>query len=71
MMPASAVRLRLCVAPSNTAGRCGRGGPAVATPAMTRSTSAVIVSARFREDERGRGVTGRGEQRRGDVRGGG
>ena len=41
MMPASAVRLRLCVLFANTAGRCGLGGPAVATPAMTRSTSAV------------------------------
>ena len=70
-MPASAVRLRLCVAPSKMAGWCGRGGPAVATPAMTRSTSAVIVSARSRQDERGRGVTGRGEHARGDVHGGG
>ena len=40
--PASAARFRLCVALSKMAGWCGRGGPAVATPAMTRSMSAVI-----------------------------
>jgi hypothetical protein len=39
--PASAVRLKLCALIAKTAGCCGRGGPAVATPAMTRSMSAV------------------------------
>ena len=43
-MPANTVRLKLCVAFSKTAGRWGRGGPAVATPAITRSTS-VAMSA--------------------------
>ena len=67
--PASAIRLKLCVLFSNTAGWCGRGGPAVATPAMTRSTSAVISAPGLGQDERGRRVTGRGEHARGDVRG--
>ena len=40
--PATAIRLRLFAPFARMAGWCGRGGPAVATPAMTRSISAMM-----------------------------
>ena len=45
--PASVVKLKLCALIAKTAGCCGRGGPAVPTPAMTRSTSALISAPGF------------------------
>ena len=65
--PASTVRLKLCVAFSNTgrlvrpgrAGRCDAGDDAV--------DAGRDLSARSRQHERGGGVTGRAEQARGDV----
>ena len=70
-MPASAVRLKLCVRVFEY-GRLVRPGRACRCDA---GDDAVDVGrdlgARFRQDERGRRVTGRGEHARGDVHGGG
>ena len=69
MMPASAVRLRLCAAVLEH-GRQVRPGRACRRDAGDDAVDVGRdVSALSRQDERGRGVTGRGEHARGDVHG--